>query len=51
MKVIVYYPTSEADIASLKQKVSNVHAQAVARHIKNLSCPKEQKEELINSIK
>lgn len=51
MKVMVYYPTAEEDIAALQQKISEVHAQAVASYLQNLNCPIEEKIRLLNDIK
>lgn len=51
MKVMVYYPTAEEDIAALQQKISEVHAQAVASYLQNLNCPKEEKLRLLKNIK
>ena len=51
MKVMVYYPTAEEDIAALQQKISEVHAQAVAGYRQILNGPKEEKIRLLNDIK
>jgi hypothetical protein len=51
MNVIVHYPKKEEDIRELQKRVAEVHAQAVIRTIQALSCPKEQKLELIKDIK
>lgn len=51
MKVIMHYPETEEDIAVLRQKISKVHAQAVASYLQNLNCPKEQKIKALNHIK
>ncbi len=51
MKIIVYYPTSENGLNELKKNVAKVHADAVSSYISNLPCPKEQKLELIDSLR
>lgn len=39
------------EIQELQKKVASVHTQAVKDYIKQLSCPREQKIELIENIK
>lgn len=34
----------------LKERVAQVHADAAIRYIVNLSCPKEQKTELLKAV-
>lgn len=51
MKIMVHYPTSENGLNELKKNVAKVHADAVSSYISNLPCPKEQKLELIDSLR
>ena len=50
MEVTVHYPTSKTTMAILQKKLAIVHAQSVLRYIQNLTCPKEQKLGMIDSI-
>ncbi len=51
MNVIVHYPKNTEKVLALQKKVALVHAEAVIRTIQSLSCPKEQKLELLKEIK
>ena len=51
MGVIMYYPATPEKQEELSQKVAAVHAQTVMERIKSMSCPVEQKAELIEAIK
>ena len=50
VEIIVHYPGNEENIKELERKISEVHICAVKSYIKNLSCPKEQKMQLIDTI-
>lgn len=50
MEVFMHYPEAEEDKQALRQKVSEVQAGAVAKYILRLTCPLEQKMELVQSI-
>lgn len=50
MEVIVHYPELESDKQALRQKVSEVQAEAVAKYISKLTCPLEQKLKLVQAI-
>ena len=50
MNVVVYSPDGPEDIERLRARVAAVHAQAVARYLQKLSCPEEQKRQLIKKI-
>lgn len=50
MEVFIHYPIAEEDKQALRQKVSEVQAEAVAKYILRLTCPLEQKMELVQSI-
>ena len=50
MKVIVHYPQTEQGKQKLKRAVTDVHIDAVLKHISKLNCPKEQKEKLLQEI-
>ena len=51
MGVIMYYPATTEKQEELSQKVAAVHAQTAVERIKSVSCPVEQKAELIEAIK
>ena len=44
-------PNGGGGYCRLQQKISEVHAQAVASYLQNLNCPKEEKIRLLNDIK
>lgn len=50
MKVIVHFPQTERGKEKLKRAVTDVHIDAVIKHISKLNCPKEQKENLLKKI-
>lgn len=50
MEVFMHYPEAEEDKQVLRQKVSEVQAEAVIKYISKLTCPLEQKMELVQSI-
>lgn len=50
LEVFVHYPKQESDKQALQQKVSEVQAEAVIKYISKLTCPLEQKMELVQSI-
>ena len=51
MNIIVHHPKSAQDLEALQKKVASVHADAVIRHLQNLTCPEAQKVKLYNEIK
>ena len=51
MNIIVHYPKCTHDVAALQKSVAKIHAEAAIRHIKKLTCPKEQKMELYKALK
>ena len=50
MELFVHYPESEENKHVLRQKVSEVQAQAVIKYISKLTCPLEQKRKLVQAI-
>ena len=50
MNVFVHYPETAATKAELQKRIADVHAAAVVRSIRKLTCPSGQKLKLINSI-
>lgn len=50
MEIIVHHPKEQVDIDILRKRVAAVHADAVLKYIDKLSCPKEQKIELVNTL-
>ena len=51
MNVIVHYPQKAENVHALQVRVATVHAQAIIRYLEKLTCPKEQKIQLIEEIK
>ena len=51
MQMIVHHPKSPDGQLALRKQVSTVHAQAVEASISAMSCPKQQKTDLLNTIK
>ncbi len=50
MEVFMHYPEAEEDKQALRQKVSEVQAEAIAKYISKLTCPLEQKRKLVQAI-
>ena len=50
INVIVYYPKTEEGREELSRRVALVHADAVNRRLKELTCPKKQKLELLDAV-
>jgi len=51
MRVIVHYPKDEKSIKELQQNVVNIHMEAVIDYLNKLTCPKEQKIDLLQIAK
>lgn len=51
MNVIVHYPEDFDIMKELRAKVTEIHTEAVTAYISKLSCPKEQKLQLIKAVK
>ncbi len=50
IKVIVHYPGTPENQAELEGRIAKFHAEYVAQYIEKLSCPTEQKLELVDAI-
>lgn len=50
VKVKVYYPKAETGQQELQRRAAEAHAGFVSAYIKNMTCPTQQKLELINAI-
>ena len=50
MNVIVHYPQKQESIQALQEKVAVLHSKAITRFLEKLTCPKEQKLQLIKKI-
>ena len=50
MKVVSYFPSNPAEMLELQRRAAELHAEFMADYIAKLSCPKEQKMELLNAI-
>lgn len=51
MNITFHFPTSEKGIQELNKKVAVTYATAVFEKVNKLNCPKEQKVEILNSLK
>ena len=51
MKIIVHYPKSEKGLSELCERVAEIHTEAIISHLNSLSCPKEQKLQVVEKIK
>ena len=49
--IIVHHPETPEAQKELAKRVAQVHAQTVVERIKSISCPIEQKAELIDAVK
>ncbi|MGN1313457.1 MAG: hypothetical protein ACI4VG_00410 [Lachnospiraceae bacterium] len=50
INVIIHYPKTIEGQCELAERVANVHASLVNRHIQKLNCPSEQKVQLLDAI-
>lgn len=51
MNITFHFPSSEKELKNLSKKIANVYANAVFEKVNKLNCSKEQKVEILNSIK
>lgn len=49
--IIIHHPQTPEAQNELTKRVAQVHAQTVVERIKSISCPVEQKVDLINAVK
>ena len=50
VNLIVYRPRTEQEQTELARRIAGIHADAVLRQVKELSCPAEQKKELLEGV-
>lgn len=50
MNIVVYNPQTEEDIKELGRKAAMIHNQVLLQSIKQLSCPNNQKQALLDAI-
>lgn len=50
MNIIVNYPKTEQGMKELEKRAALAHSMITKNYIKNLSCPVEQKVQLINAL-
>jgi len=50
MEVIVHAPESPEQAAELRSLAAKIHAQHIAYRIDRLSCPPEQKKQLLDAV-
>ena len=50
IKIITHFPDSIEDQCELARRIAAIHADAVESCVNNLTCPYEQKQQLIDSI-
>ncbi len=48
--LIIHFPHTEEAAAELARRAAAIHADAVLRQVKELSCPVEQKMELLEAV-
>ena len=48
--VVMHYPQTETGRQELARRVASVHADAVARKIQKLTCPVQQKQQLLTAV-
>lgn len=51
MNITFHFPSSEKELENLSKKLAVVYANAVFEKVNKLNCSKEQKVEILNSIK
>ena len=50
MEAVVYYPDTDNGMLELQQQVTEIHTGAAVNYIMNLTCPLEQKLQLVEAI-
>lgn len=50
VNLIVYRPRTEQEQTELARRIAGIHAETVLRQVKELSCPAEQKRELLEAV-
>lgn len=50
VNLIVYRPRTEQEQTELARRTAGIHAETVLRQVKELSCPAEQKKELLERM-
>ena len=50
VNLITYFPHTEEATAELARRIAGIHAETVLRQVKELSCPAEQKRELLEAV-
>ncbi len=50
IEIIVHYPKTATKQAELETRVAKFHAEYVAQYIEKMSCPTEQKLQLVDAI-
>ena len=50
ISVIMHYPTTEKEKLELANRLAEIHADAVSRRIQELTCPNEQKLQLLDAV-
>lgn len=51
MNITFHFPSSEKELENLSKKVALTYASAVFEKVNKLNCSKEQKVQILNSIK
>ena len=50
VNLIVYRPRTEQEQTELARRIAGIHAETVLRQVQELSCPAEQKRELLDAV-
>lgn len=50
VNLITYFPRTEQEQTELARRIAGIHAETVLRQVQELSCPAEQKRELLDRM-
>lgn len=50
MNIRVHYPSTEEGWSQLNEKLVNIQAEVIVKHIDNLNCSYEEKRNILNSV-
>ena len=50
IQLVVHHPQTEKEQLALARRVSDIHADAVIRQLRELNCPAEQKQSLLDAM-
>ena len=50
MNIVIHYPAGADEKRELQKRISIVHSNAILKYIEKLSCPAEQKKEILSKL-